>query len=166
MDQQKNFQAGERLRDSLARGQRAEAALYLQQFSPALAADLLMSVAFEEQQNLFRELSTGFAADLLPQFPYYHSYVLLHTRPQADIRSIIDQVETADRMRFLDELPEEAWQHLMDELSAQLPEQEVEETPARTAVAAPLVAPAEAPAPVPRPAPEEPPPPSDEDAPF
>ena len=156
MDQQTNSQASERLRDSLSRGQRVEAALYLQQFDPAVAADLLMTISFEEQQGLFRELSPGFAAALLPRFPYYHSYVLLHSRPQTDIRSIIDRVETADRMRFLDELPEEAWQHLMDELSAQPPEQEVEEAPTKTAVAAPVVAPAEAQAPVPRPAPEEP----------
>ena len=154
MDQQTNSQSSEKIRDSLSRGQRAEAALYLQQFNPPAAADLLMTIPFEEQQGLFRELSPDFAAALLPCFPYYHSYVLLHSRPQKDIRSIIDRVETADRMRFLDELPEEAWQHLMDELSAQPPEQEVEEIPKETAAAAPVVAPVQAPAP--RPAPAEP----------
>jgi ABC-type glutathione transport system ATPase component len=128
--------------------------LYLQQLDPALAADLLMTIPFEEQQNLFRELSPSFAASLLPRFPYYHSYVLLHSRPEKDIRSIIDRVETADRMRFLDELPEEAWQHLMDELSAPPGEQEVDEAPITATAKPPAAAPVEAL--VPRPAAEEP----------
>ena len=152
MDQQTNLQTGETLRDSLSRGQRAEAALYLEQFDPALAADLLMTFPFEQQQELFRELSPSFAAALIPRFPYYHSYVLLHARTEPDIRSIIDRVETADRMRFLDELPEEAWQHLMDTLSAQVPEETVAESPTTTTAALPLPAPASAP----RTAPEEP----------
>ncbi|MGA8150852.1 MAG: AAA-associated domain-containing protein [Terriglobales bacterium] len=153
MNQHTNSQAGEQLRDALSRGQRTEAALHLQQFDPVAAAELLMSIPFEEQQTLFRELTPSFAAALLPRFPYYHSYVLLHSRSEADIRSIIDRVETADRMRFLDELPEEAWQHLMNELSAQPPVHEVEETPAKAeAVATPV----SAPTPAPRPEVEEP----------
>jgi len=151
MDQLTNSQVTEKLRDALSRGQRSEAALYLQQLDPTTAAALLMTLPFDEQQVLFRELEPGFAALLLPQFPYYHSYVLLHARSPQDIRSIIDKVETADRMRFLDELPEEAWQHLMDELAAHPPVREVKE-----ATAPPAAAPTPAPAPVPREVPEEP----------
>jgi len=144
MDQPTNSQASESLRDLLSRGQMAEAALYLQQFDAATAAELLMGIAFEEQQPVFRELPPAFAAALLPRFPYYHSYVLLHSRQAQDIRAIIDRMETADRMRFLDELPEEAWQHLMDELKSQSSEQEDQEAaekPASAPVAPVLVAP-------------------------
>jgi NitT/TauT family transport system ATP-binding protein len=141
MNQKSNSPASEILRESLSREQYSEAGLYLQQFDPSVAADLLMSMPFEQQQQIFRELSVEFAAVLLPRFPYYHSYVLLHHRTQRDIRSIVDRVETADRMRFLDELPEEAWQHLMDELAAQPSEQELPEAPAKTPAPAPMVKP-------------------------
>jgi len=53
----------------------------LQQLGPAAAADLLVSLPFDEQRILFRELPLDFAARLVPSFPYYHSYVLLHSRP-------------------------------------------------------------------------------------
>jgi len=144
MDQLTNSQVTEKLREALSRGQRSEAALYMQQLDPAAAAGLLMTLSFDEQQILFRELQPDFAALLLPHFPYYHSYVLLHSRPADEIRSIIDRVDTADRMRFLDELPEEAWQQLMDELAAHPPTQEIEE---RAAPAAAMPAPAPAPPP-------------------
>ena len=137
-----NLQATEKLRESLSQGQPQEAASFLQQFDPALAGDLLMSMPFEEQQVLFRELSLDFAAALIPRFPYYHSYVLLHSRPPAEMRSIVDRIDVADRIRFLDELPEEAWQRLMDELSGQAPETPGAEKPvARIEVPTPAVTP-------------------------
>src|SRR5215469_6704494 len=34
------------------------------------------------------------------------------------MRALVDKIDPDDRMRFFDELPEEAWQRLMDELSA------------------------------------------------
>jgi NitT/TauT family transport system ATP-binding protein len=147
-----NLQAAEKLRESLAQGQRQEAALCLQQFPAAVAADLLMKMPYEQQQILFRVLSTDFAAELIPHFPYYHSYVLLHCRPAGEMRSIVDKIGAADRIRFLDELPEEAWQRLMDELSAQ-----PAEAPAAEEVAPKLEVPvpAVAPRPAVRPAPAE-----------
>ena len=143
-----NLEVTEKLRETLSQGPQ-QAALYLQQFDPAVASDLLFSIPFEEQQVLFREFPIDFAAALLPRFPYYHSYVLLHTRPPSEVRAIVDKVEPADRLRFLDELPEEAWKHLMEELSGRAQPPEVAPVaPAKVEVTAPM--------PVSRPAPLEP----------
>lgn len=141
-----NAQPGATLHDLVSRGQLPQAGAYLQQFAPPRAADLLLDLSFEEQQLLFRELSLAFAAALLPGFPYYHSYVLLHSRPAREMRAIVNQIDPADRMRFLDELPEEAWQRLMDELSG--PEVELpavtEVAPSKVEKAAPIAPPAPA----------------------
>ena len=117
-----NVQPGAKLHDLLSSGQTQLAGAYLQQFPPPRAADLVMELSFEEQQLLFRALSIEFAADLVPRFPYYHSYVLLHSRPASEIRAIVNAIDAPDRMRFLDELPEEAWHRLMEELSGTVAE--------------------------------------------
>jgi len=106
------------IREAIAQGRIAEAAAALQQMSADQAASLLAGLSFEEQQDLFRRISVEFAASLFPYFPYYHAYVLLHSRPLEELRAIIDKAAPADWMRFVDELPEEAWQKLMDELGA------------------------------------------------
>lgn len=124
-----NIQPGTKLRDLLSSGQLPMAAAYLQQFPPPRAADLFMELPFEEQQLIFRALSIDFAADLVPRFPYYHSYVLLHLRPGAEIRAIVNAIDPPDRMRFLDELPEEAYHRLMDELSGAVVEAPTEPPP-------------------------------------
>jgi len=110
-------ETAEKLREML-RQNPTYAALYLQQLEPGIASDLLLRLRFEEQQLLFRELSTEFAASLISHFPYYHSYVLLQSRPPSEIRAIVEKLSPADRMRFLDELPEEAWKQLMEGLPA------------------------------------------------
>jgi NitT/TauT family transport system ATP-binding protein len=112
-----NPQPGAKLQNLISSGQVQMAAAYLQQFPAAQAADLLLGLSFEDQQAVFRSLSLAFAASLVPRFAYYHSYVLLLSRPTAETRAIVNQIEPSDRMRFLDELPEEAWQRLMSELS-------------------------------------------------
>jgi NitT/TauT family transport system ATP-binding protein len=114
-----NAQSGAVLHDLVSRGQIPDAVAYLQKVAPAKAAVLLLDLSFEEQQVIFRELSLAYAAALVPRFPYYHSYVLLNSRPPAEIRGIVNQIDPADRMRFLDELPEEAWQSLMTQLSGE-----------------------------------------------
>ena len=91
----------------------------LQQFDPAAAADLIMGMPFEQQRVLFRVIPDDFAANLVSQFPYYHSYVFLHTRSVEHLRAIIDKMNPDERMLFLDELPGEAWQRVMDELSGE-----------------------------------------------
>jgi NitT/TauT family transport system ATP-binding protein len=79
----------------------------------------MMGIPFEQQQVLFRIVPVDFAAALIPHFPYYHSYVLLHTRSLEHMRAIIDKMAPDERMLFLDELPGEAWQRVMDELSGE-----------------------------------------------
>ena len=108
----------ERLRDVLSRGRWEGAVSLLQGLKPQAAAEEFMVLSFDEQQNLFRHLPTEFAAKLAAHFPYYHLYVLLHSRPAHEMRTIVDAIDPDDRMRFFDELPEEAWQRLMNELSA------------------------------------------------
>ena len=110
----------EQLRDSITHGQWVDAAALLQQLDLPAAAENLLNLPADQQQVLFRLLGIGFAAELLPHLPYYDQYVLLHSRPR-ELRSIIDTMNADDRMRFFDELPEETWRHLMDELSAEQP---------------------------------------------
>ena len=94
----------------------------LERLDPEDAANLLMSIPFEEQQILFRKLPVDFAAKLAGIFPYYHTYVLLHSLPVQEMRAIVDKMHPGERMHFFDELPEEAWQRLMDELSQEAEE--------------------------------------------
>jgi hypothetical protein len=63
-------------------------------------------------------LQLDLAAALIPQFRYYDQYVLLHSLGAGEMRGLIDRLNPDDRMQFFDELPEEAWQRLMDELSS------------------------------------------------
>jgi NitT/TauT family transport system ATP-binding protein len=81
------------------------------------AAELLMTVPYEQQQALFRKLPIDLAAKLAGAFPYYHAYVLLHSRPLDEMNAVVDQMNPGERIHFFDELPEEAWQSLMDELA-------------------------------------------------
>jgi NitT/TauT family transport system ATP-binding protein len=110
--------AVEKLRASLAQGRWDSAIAILHQWDADTAAALLMRIPFEEQQALFRELPTDYAAKLLPAFPYYHAYLLLHSRPLDEMKTIVDSMHPGERMQFFDELPEETWQTLMDELGA------------------------------------------------
>ena len=118
MATQINPELAEKLRDALSRGA-DEAVVFLQQFEPTAAGELLLALPFDEQQALFRQLPVNFAAALIPRFPYFHAYVLLHTRAPEEVRAIVDKIDPADRIRFFDELPDEAFKHLMSELSGQ-----------------------------------------------
>lgn len=125
-----NLPVAAQLRDILSQGTLEQGAALLQSLSPSEAAALLTNVPFEDQQRLFRVLSPNVAAALVTEVPYYHAYVLLHARPPREVREIVEKLEPSERMRFLDELPEKAWQRLMDELSG---------TPGVASVAAPAV---------------------------
>ena len=103
----------------LSQGHWDQAVALLQQLGPAAAADVMMEAPFEEQRVLFRVMPEDFAATLVSHFPYYHSYVLLHTRSMEHLRAIIDKMHPGERLLFLDELPGEAWQRVMDELSGE-----------------------------------------------
>ena len=88
----------------------------LRRLPPADAAALIESLSDEEQQALFRELPLELAGSLLGHFPYYHQYVLLHTRPPVEIRAILDEMPESDRLQLLDALPDEAWEQLEEEI--------------------------------------------------
>jgi NitT/TauT family transport system ATP-binding protein len=107
----------ERLRDAVSRSQWNEAIAVLRTCDPAHAADAFGNLPFDQQRPLFRRLPLDLAAAIAPEFPYYDQYVLLHALPLNQMRALVDRLNPDDRMRFFDELPEEAWQRLMDELS-------------------------------------------------
>jgi NitT/TauT family transport system ATP-binding protein len=88
----------------------------LQKMAPAEAAGGIAALNDEEQQALFRALPPRLAGSILGHFPYYHQYVLLHTRPPAEMRAILDEMPPNDRMQLLDALPEEAWERLEEEI--------------------------------------------------
>src|ERR1700691_750603 len=82
------------------------------------AADFFMTIPFEEQRTLFGEMPVDLAASLIVHLPYYHAYVTLHSRPLHDIHAIVNAMRPDERKHFLDALPEDAGQCLMDELVA------------------------------------------------
>jgi len=132
-----------KIRTLLAAGRVPAAAEALQRLAPAEAARTLIAMPFEAQEALFGALSLDFAARVVAYVPYYHAYVLLRTLPNKQMRAVIDQMAPDERDGFLDELPEETWQSLIEELSAAAPEGEA---PAGAAVAEPEVAAPAAPA--------------------
>lgn len=104
------------IHDLVTRERWEEAASALARLSRAEAADVIASLADEQQQKLFSVLPVNVAAAILSHFPYYLQYVLLHTRIPSDMRAILDEVPPDERMQLFDELPEEAWQRLEDEI--------------------------------------------------
>jgi NitT/TauT family transport system ATP-binding protein len=111
----------DRLRDAVSQAHWNEAVALLQTSAALQAAEALGELPFEQQESLFRHLPLDLAAAVVVQFPYYHQYVLLHSLPAGEMRALVDKMKPDDRMRFFDELPEEAWQRLMDELSSAVP---------------------------------------------
>ena len=94
----------------------AEAASGLAKMPRAEAAQFLICLADHAQQKVFAALPVNVAAGLLAHFPYYLQYVLLHTRSTEDMRTILEELPSDERMQFFDELPEEAWQTLEEEI--------------------------------------------------
>ena len=107
----------ETVRDLCSQGRWDAAADILAVADPAVVADFMMSVPFEEQRELFGAVPVAFAASLIGCFPYFHAYVLLHSRPAPEMHQIVNAMNPADRDLFFDALPEEAWQSLMNELA-------------------------------------------------
>ncbi|HTZ99653.1 MAG TPA: AAA-associated domain-containing protein [Candidatus Aquilonibacter sp.] len=107
----------EKLQLLVSNGQWDQAIVELRSLEPVAAADAVRRLSFGLGRALFARLPIDFAASLVPHFPYYLAYVLLHSRPVPEIRQILDHMEAAPREDFLDELPEETWRHLMDELA-------------------------------------------------
>jgi Mg/Co/Ni transporter MgtE len=102
----------DRLRDAVSQGRWDEAVALLQTNDTVHGAAALSELPFDRQQSLFRNLPLDLAAAVVAHFPYYHQYVLLHSLPAEEMRKLVDKISPDDRMRFFDELPEEAWQRL------------------------------------------------------
>jgi NitT/TauT family transport system ATP-binding protein len=107
----------EKLRELLSQQKWDSAIELLQGLGAGDAADLIMDLRFEEQQTLFRRLPISLAASIVNHLPYFHAYVLLHARPLHEMAAIVEAMTQAERDHFLDALPEEAWNSLMDELA-------------------------------------------------
>ena len=104
------------IHDMVARERWEEGASALARLPREQAAEFIASLADEQQQALFQRLPVDAAAQILVHFPYYLQYVLLHTRDRADMRAILDEIPPGERMQLFDELPEEAWQRLEEEI--------------------------------------------------
>jgi NitT/TauT family transport system ATP-binding protein len=127
----------DKLRLILSQGGWDQVVELLQRIDPAVAADFLMDLPIEDQQVLFRRFPIEFAATLAGIFPYYHTYVLLHSRPLDEMNAIVDKMDPYERLQFIDDLPEDAWHCLMDELSAK-PTPAPEEAPPTAPAATPV----------------------------
>ncbi len=142
------FKVGaDRFRYFLSQSQWDQAIAMLRKSNLEEAARYFMSVAFDEQETLFRKLPVDYASTLMAALPYYHAYVLLHVRPPDEIRRIVEAMQPGERLRFFDELPQEAWQQLMDELAEAPAHPEVPPTTVAEPEAAPAPA-AAAPVPI------------------
>jgi NitT/TauT family transport system ATP-binding protein len=135
------------LRDLVTREQWEQAHSLLRDLGPA-AADAVMALPFEDQKKLFRNLPFDSAANLIADFPYFHAYVLLHSRSSSEIQAIVEAMNPDALAHFLEQLPEEAWQSLTDTLNP----------PSAAVPASPAAVPRPAQSPIPRPAPAPRPP--------
>ena len=114
---QMNNQETQKLRNLLAQRQWAPAVELLRKADPTSAADFFLSAPYDEQRALFHAMPVELAASLIVHLPYYHAYVLLHSLPSQEMRAVVEAMTPGERNHFLDALPEEAWQCLMDELA-------------------------------------------------
>jgi NitT/TauT family transport system ATP-binding protein len=113
-----NRPRADELKTIFEQGRFDQAVAVLQLLDPEVAADTLMSLPYEEQQVLFRRLPLGFAAKLAPIFPYYHTFVLLHSLSKSQMNAVVERMHPLERLNFLDALPEQSWQQITNELSA------------------------------------------------
>jgi NitT/TauT family transport system ATP-binding protein len=116
-----NRPRAEEFKTILARGRLDQAVGILQSLDPEIAADAFLSLPYEDQQVLFRRLPAVFAAKLAPIFPYYHTFALLHTLSSRQMTAVVGKMRPIERLNFLDQLPEQAWQQITNELAATEP---------------------------------------------
>jgi NitT/TauT family transport system ATP-binding protein len=125
----------DQIHDLVTREQWSEVVAALVKMPRSAIADFIAGLSDLPQQRIFSLLPVDIAAGVLSHFPYYLQYVLLHTRNPADMRAILNEVPPDERMQLFDELPEEAWQRLEEEIGESLPERgatKTEQPPAET----------------------------------
>ena len=108
--------AAEKLHTIAAQGRWEQAPALLKQLDSE-GAEAFLEIDFDEQEALFRRLPLDSAALLIASLPYFHAYILLHTLPLDRMRDVVNHMAPASRVQLFEELPEEAWQQLMDELA-------------------------------------------------
>ena len=104
------------LRELAVQGRLDAAIRLLEGLRPIESAAAILALPFEQQRLLFRQLPRNVAASLVPCFPYFHAYVLLQALRAPEMVATMDSIHPAERDLFLDALPEETWQNLMDTL--------------------------------------------------
>ena len=103
-------------RDLLLHGNWDKMLPVLLRLDPAVAGDLFLEIPAEHQEQLFRLLPLDFAARLVELLPYYDAYVLLNRRTPEERVVIVRAMNPAESRRLFDELPEQLWRTLTQEL--------------------------------------------------
>jgi len=132
----------EELETIVSQGRWERAIAILGRLDPAVAADAVLSLPFSDQQILFGHLPVGVAAKLATIFPYYHTFVLLHTLPADQMIAVVGAMNPVERLAFLDELPEGSWRQLTEELAGKqelTPGRSPEGTAAEALMAPPII---------------------------
>jgi NitT/TauT family transport system ATP-binding protein len=106
----------EKIRELCSQSRWEAAVALLAELDAKSTTEFMAPLHFEEERNLFCAMPVELAASLIAHLPYFHAYVLLHSRQVQEMRQIIDAMDSSDRDLFLDALPEEAWQRLMSEM--------------------------------------------------
>jgi NitT/TauT family transport system ATP-binding protein len=109
-------QYARQLQELAAQGRLDAAVGLVESLRPTDAAAAILELPFEQQRLLFRQLPRNVTAALIPCFPYFHAYVLLQALRAPEMAATMDSLHPAERDLFLDALPEETWQNLMDTL--------------------------------------------------
>ena len=107
----------DKLRALLSSGDWSQLIGVLTRLDPVVATDFFLGIPPELQKTLFQRLPVDFAARLAESLPYYDTYVLLHSRSMDDLNAIVEAMNTGARVQFFEDLPEQSWRTLMDELS-------------------------------------------------
>jgi hypothetical protein len=81
----------EELQTIVAQGRIDHAVAILERLDPNVVADTFLSLPYDDQKDLLRRLSIEFVARLAPIFPYYHTFVLLHTLPHDRMTAVIEK---------------------------------------------------------------------------
>jgi len=107
----------DKLRALLSSGDWTQLIGVLIRLDPVVATDFFLGIPPELQKTLFQRLPVDFAARLAESLRYYDTYVLLHSRSMEDLNAIVEAMNPGARVQFFEDLPEQSWRTLMDELS-------------------------------------------------
>jgi NitT/TauT family transport system ATP-binding protein len=111
----------EELHTLFTQGHVDRAVAIMSRVDPAVAADAFLSLPDEEQQLAFKRLPADFAAKLLPALPYYDAFVLLRTLAPDEMAAVVEKMGPFEGLNFIEELPETAWQQIVNALSQRQP---------------------------------------------